>query len=62
MFMCCTKRSSVINSIYSGQQVFSYISFVIANLSNLIRLFLSKSHYTSKADMPKSFDIHHSLK
>ncbi len=25
MFMCCTKQSSVINSIYSGQQLFSYI-------------------------------------
>ncbi len=24
MFMCFTKRSSVINSIYSGQQLFSY--------------------------------------
>jgi hypothetical protein len=24
MFMCCSKESSVINSIYSGQQVFSY--------------------------------------
>ncbi len=24
MFMCCTKRSSVINLIYSGQQHFSY--------------------------------------
>jgi hypothetical protein len=24
MFMCCTKRSSVINLIYSGQQLFSY--------------------------------------
>jgi hypothetical protein len=23
--MCCTKQSSVINSIYSGQQLFSYI-------------------------------------
>jgi hypothetical protein len=24
MFMCCAKLSSVINLIYSGQQVFSY--------------------------------------
>ncbi len=24
MFMCCTKRSSVTNSIYSGQELFSY--------------------------------------
>jgi hypothetical protein len=24
MFICCTKRSSVINLIYSGQQHFSY--------------------------------------
>ncbi len=28
MFMCCTKLSSVINSIYSGQQVFSYTTLL----------------------------------
>ncbi len=26
MFVCCTKYSSVINVIYSGQELFSYIT------------------------------------
>ncbi len=34
MFMCCTKRSSVINSIYCGQLLFSYINNLWQDLFN----------------------------
>ncbi len=41
MFMCSTKWSSVINSIYSGQQVFSYT----------LLLFRSMSVYSVQSDL-----------
>jgi hypothetical protein len=40
MFMCCTKQSSVINLIYSGQEFFSYNKLEclpLASLSSLIQ-------------------------
>ncbi len=40
MFICCTKEWSVINSIYSGQELFSYCNFTVAGFKPLnLRLF-----------------------
>jgi hypothetical protein len=41
MFKCFTKRSSVINSIYSGQLQFSYMTVVMPSVALLNAVVLS---------------------
>jgi hypothetical protein len=48
MFMCFVKRSSVINLIYSGQQLFSFTKMVIKKHKRLVQMHRQKERYTDR--------------